>query len=70
MDVMKPLTRTKARLDTMATNENLAKPETKLTNKFWSTMFAIAVMAAGLCGHGDQGLAIASPCMRPTGIRI
>ena len=32
----------------MATKEELAKLETKLTNKFRSTKFAIAVMAAGL----------------------
>ena len=48
VDVMERLARIEARLDTMATKEDLAKLETKLTNKFWSTMFAIAVMAAGL----------------------
>ncbi len=48
VDVMERLARIEARLNTMATKEDLAKLETKLTNKFWSTMFAIAVMAAGL----------------------
>ena len=48
VDVMERLARIEARLETMATKEDLAKLETKLTNKFWSTMFAIAVMAAGL----------------------
>ena len=48
IDVMERLARIEARLDTMATKEDLAKLENKLTNKFWSTMFAIAVMAAGL----------------------
>ena len=48
VDVMERLARIEARLDTMATRENLAKLETKLTDKFRSTMFAIAVMAAGL----------------------
>ena len=48
IDVMERLARIEARLDRMATKEDLAKLETKLTNKFWSTMFAIAVMAAGL----------------------
>lgn len=48
VDVMERLARIEARLDTMATKEDLTKLETKLTNKFWSTMFAIAVMAAGL----------------------
>ena len=44
VDVMERLARIEARLDTMGTKEDLAK----LTNKFWSTMFAIAIMAAGL----------------------
>lgn len=48
VDVMERLARIEARLDTMATKEDLAKLETKLTDKFRSTMFAIAVMAAGL----------------------
>ena len=48
VDVMERLARIEARLDTMATKEDLAKLKTKLTDKFWSTMFAIAVMAAGL----------------------
>lgn len=48
VDVMERLARIEARLNTTATKEDLAKLETKLTNKFWSTMFAIAVMAAGL----------------------
>ncbi len=48
VDVMERLARIEARLDTMATKEDLAKLETKLTDKFWSTKFAIAVMAVGL----------------------
>ena len=48
MDVIKRLTRIEARLDTTATKEELTELETKLTNKFRSTMFAIAVMAVGL----------------------
>ena len=48
VDVMDRLARIEARLDRMATKEDLAKLETKLTDKFRSAMFAIAVMAAGL----------------------
>ena len=61
VDVMERLARIEARLDTMATREDLAKLETKLTDKFWSTLVRHRPHGRRPGRRGDQGLALVGP---------